>query len=83
VLQSRAELDGKPPVGDEDQTYHVKIGTPAGAYFTPYRTKGRHHDHVPGKRKGATDACKYILQRSSAHRKAALSAGFSSAQCSK
>ena len=25
VLQGRAEFDGKPPVGDENQTYHLKI----------------------------------------------------------
>jgi hypothetical protein len=83
MFQGRAEFDGKPPVGDEDQTYHVKIGTPAGACSAPHRTKGRHHDHVPGKRKGVSSVCKLILQRNKARRKAALFAGFSGAQCSK
>jgi hypothetical protein len=57
MFQCCAELDREPPVGDENQTYHVKIRTPAGACLTPHRTKGRHHDHVLGKRKGVTDAC--------------------------
>jgi len=44
----------------------VKIGTPAGARFASHRTKGRHHDHVLGKRKGVKGVCSYISQRSKA-----------------
>ena len=35
VLQGRTKLDGKPPVGNEYQTYHLEIGTPAGAVPLP------------------------------------------------
>jgi hypothetical protein len=82
MFQGRAELDGKPPVGDENQTYHVKNGTPAGA-LASHRTKGRHHDHVPGKRKGVGGTRKYILRRGKTRPKVALLARFFRAQCSK
>ena len=51
VFQRRAELDGKPPVSNEYQANHIEIRTPADA-VPRAATKGGHHDHVPGKRKG-------------------------------
>ena len=35
VFQRRAKFDGEPPVGDKNQAYHLKIGTPAGAACAP------------------------------------------------
>ena len=49
VLQRRAELDGKPPVGDENETDHREL--PAGASGCTAR-KGAHHDHPKPERKG-------------------------------
>ena len=40
VLQGRAELDGKPPVGNENQAYHLKIGNSGRRVLRPTARKG-------------------------------------------
>ena len=40
VLKGRAEFDGKPPVGNEYQSYHWKIGNSGRRIWRPTARKG-------------------------------------------
>src|SRR5207237_6505658 len=83
VFQGRAECDGKPTVGNENQAYHVKIGTPAGAYSRPTARKGAIMTMCGASARGSRKR-RYIFRSAIGKaKKSELSARFCGAQRSK